>query len=582
MAHESYEGEESPGAGHDAPGIVPLGATSGSGPEGSFAASVGPGARSALSIDAGVGELRIGDVDVAAARTVLARIGADGAPSLDRLSATEAIAVLSGLQELSGAVAAVQARALIRLEEAVTEDCRRREETPKQALKIARSEVSTALKQSRSCAGQSMATCRRLVRSMPGMLTALARGQIVPSSAHRVGRTMAPASPEQRAQIDQILAAHLPYLEDCGPEEWAGEAEKVLHGLDPHGAAERHRTAKRERSVTVRRGEHGMCTVTARLPGLDGARLRKGLSIAAEKARAHGDRRGHQQIMADLFADALIGRGEGIDPSTLEIGVIITDRSLLAPDHADAATIEGYGAVPYEHIREEMQEAMSAAKEDPELAPALRRLYADEDDGQLIAVESTARSFPPALARFFRFAHQTCRAPHCDASIRQNDHIVPWSQGGPTSLDNGNGLCAADNQKEESGQSARVVRDENGKRRTVEWTTRYGQTSHRRGINVDPLGTGVGLLRRADGTARARPEPGSRPPDGKPDGSLRRALALIDTLPAVRDHRREPHHKEPHHRGPHHLAPRRRDHVFFPHITLIIDRPWRGLEPAAA
>ena len=29
--------------------------------------------------------------------------------------------------------------------------------------------------------------------------------------------------------------------------------------------------------------------------------------------------------MADLFADALIGRGEGIDPSTLEIAVIITD-----------------------------------------------------------------------------------------------------------------------------------------------------------------------------------------------------------------------------------------------------------------
>src|SRR5699024_11430016 len=58
--------------------------------------------------------------------------------------------------------------------------------------------------------------------------------------------------------------------------------------------------------------------------------LRKGLSLAAEKARACGDRRGHQQIMADRFVDALIGRGDGIDPSTLEIGVLVTDRSLLA------------------------------------------------------------------------------------------------------------------------------------------------------------------------------------------------------------------------------------------------------------
>ena len=568
MAHDPHSAsEESPGVGHDSPGIVPLRANSGSDPEraeGAIAASAEPGSRSALSIEAGVDELRIGDVDVAAARAVLAQIGADGALSLDRLSATETIAVLSRLQELSGAVAAVQARALIHLEEAVTEDSRRREETPKQARKVARAEASAALKQSKSCAGQSMSSCRRLVRSMPGMLTALAHGRIVPASAHRVGRTMAPASPEQRAQVDQILTAHLPYLEDCGPEEWGGEAEKVLHGLDPHGAAERHRTAKKERSVTVRRGEHGMCTLTARLPGLDGARIRKGLSIAAERARAHGDRRGHQQIMADLFADALIGRGEGIDPSTLEIGVIITDRSLLAPDHADAATIEGYGTVPYEHIRQEMQEAMSAAEEDPDLAPALRRLYPDEDDGQLVAVESTARSFPPALARFLRIAHQTCRAPHCDASIRQNDHIVPRAQGGATSLDNGNGLCAMDNQKEAAGERARVVRDENGTRRTVEWTTRYGQTSRRRGINYDPLGTGARLLARTAGDRFV--------PVDEPNGSLRRALALLEPHPAVRDARRDRHR----------LTPRRRDHVFFPHLTLINDGPWRGPEPVAA
>ncbi|MDN6329323.1 MAG: HNH endonuclease signature motif containing protein [Brachybacterium sp.] len=570
--------EESPGVGHDSRGIAPLRANPGSDPEGSIAPSAGLGSRSPLSIEAGVDELQIGDVDVAAARRVLAQVGADGALGLDRLSVTETIAVLSRLQELSGAVAAVQARALIHLEDAVKEDCRRREETPQQALKVARAETSAAMKQSTSCAGQSMSSCRRLVRSMPGMLTALAHGRIVSSSAHGVGRTMAPASPEQRSQVDQILAAHLPYLEDCGPQEWASEAEKVLHGLDPHGAAERHRMAKKDRSVTVRRGEHGMCTLTARLPGLDGARIRKGLSIAAEKARAHGDRRGHQQIMADLFADALIGRGEGIDPSTLEIGVVITDRSLLAPDHADAATIEGYGAVPYEHVREEMQEAMSAAEEDPELAPALRRLYADADDGQLIAVESAARSFPPALARFLQIAHQTCRAPHCDANIRQNDHVIPVAQGGSTSLDNGNGLCAADNQKEEAGQSVRVVRDENGKRRTVEWTTRYGQTAHRRGINYDPLGTGARLLERAAGTDLPMLDSGSGPPDDEPNGSLRRALALIDPHPAVRD---SPAVRDPLRDRPW-LARRRRDHVFLPHLTLITDTPWRGPEAGAA
>lgn len=554
--------------------------------------------QSAHVIDAGAEQLRIDAIDVSAARDALVGIGVDGAAAVDRLSAAETIDLLGHLRDLSGAIAAVQARALVHLEAAVKEDCRRREETPREALRIARSEASTALKQSVSCAGQSMASSRRLVRSMPGMLAGLACGRLVPASAHGVGRTMAPASPAQRAQVDEILTAHLAHLEDCGPREWADEAEKVLHGLDPRGAAGRHRTAKKDRHVTVRRGQHGMCTLTANLPGLDGARIRKGLSIAAERARAQGDRRGHQQIMADLFVDALIGRGDGIDPSTLDVGVLITDRSLLAPDHADAALVEGYGPVPYEHVREEMLEAMGPAREDPELAITLRRLYADPDAGQLVAVESRARSFPPALARFLRLAHQTCRAPHCDADIRQLDHIVPWSEGGATSLDNGNGLCAEHNQKEAAGLTARVVRDEDGTRRTVEWTTRYGQTARRRGINVDPLGTGWRLLERAAGE---RP-PGERPPgvpapegraagredtvrvpdpdpprsqvpitDGAPHASFRRALAHLGPRPPAR-HDRAEHHRR---------AARRRDYVFLPRLTVISDVPWRGIEPGA-
>jgi hypothetical protein len=587
--------------------------------EGDRATSLSAGAaaprhRSPLPIVASHESLHIGDVDVTAVRSVLTEIGADGSTSLDRFSPTETIALLARLQELSGAIAAVQARGLVQLEKSVKDDSVRRGDTPRDALKVARSEASKALKQSKSCAGQSMSSGRRLVGSMPGMLTALAHGRVVPTAAHKVGSTMGAATPEQRSQVDEILTAHLPHLEDCGPEELAGEAAKVLHGLDPRGAAGRHRVAKRERHVTVRRSEHGMCTLTAHLTALDGARIRRGLSIAAEKARAHGDRRGHQQIMADLFADALIGRGDGVDPSTLEIGLIITDRSLLAPDHADAAIIEGYGPVPFEHVREEMLRAAQPEVDDPELTMTLRRLYLDADDGQLTAADSRSRHFPPALARFLRLGHQTCRAPYCDASIRQNDHIVPWSEGGATSLSNGNGACVVDNQKEESGETARVITDENGTRRTVEWTSRYGQKARRRGINFDPLGTGRRLLARAaeesspretpDTESSATSEPpitqtsNSGPPtagtsgaeipisetsdtarpenshDGDPHASFLRALdrverrapGLTDPHPAFRNTRRDRHW----------LLQGRHDYVFESHLTVITDRPYRG------
>jgi hypothetical protein len=441
----------------------------------------------------------VGDVDLASVRAVLVELGARGSASLERLSVEETTALLSGIVGIEGALDAVRARALVRLESAVKDDCLRREETPRQAANIARSEASRVLKESRSVAGRSMATCRRLVQSMPGMLDALAEGTLHPRSVHAVGSAMAPVPPPVRELVDEMLTAQLPELQHCGTRELSDHVARALHALDPQGAAERHQRAKRERHVTITRADHGMATVRALIPGIDAARIRKGLSVAAEAARAGGDRRGHQQIMADLFADALVGRGDGIDPTTLDIGIVITDRSLLAPAHADAATIEGFGTVPYDHVREEMLRAVQNDEdEDTELSATIRKLFIDADDGQLVGVESRSRAFPASLKRFLMLAHQTCRAPYCDAPIRQMDHIVPSSQGGPTSLVNGNGLCAGDNQKESSGESVHVVLDEDGTRRTVAWTTRYGQKAHRRGINFDPLGTYQRSLRRPE------------------------------------------------------------------------------------
>src|SRR5699024_7368105 len=149
--------------------------------------------------------------------------------ALSGLSVVETIAMLRGLQKLSGAVAAVQARALVHLEQAVKQDCLERGETPTQAVKIARAEAGEVLKSSKSAAGQSMSSRRRLVQSMPGMLTALARGRMVAASAHEPGKTMGPASPGLRERVYEVLTAHLGSLEDCGPGQWGDEAERVLH-----------------------------------------------------------------------------------------------------------------------------------------------------------------------------------------------------------------------------------------------------------------------------------------------------------------------------------------------------------------
>ncbi|MEO7746234.1 MAG: HNH endonuclease signature motif containing protein, partial [Actinomycetota bacterium] len=75
----------------------------------------------------------------------------------------------------------------------------------------------------------------------------------------------------------------------------------------------------------------------------------------------------------------------------------------------------------------------------------LRWLYATPAEGALVAMDSRARCFPPALAEFIRLRDRTCRTPWCDAPVRHVDHVRAHAHGGPTTAHNARGLCEACN-----------------------------------------------------------------------------------------------------------------------------------------
>ena len=112
----------------------------------------------------------------------------------------------------------------------------------------------------------------------------------------------------------------------------------------------------------------------------------------------------------------------------------------------------------------------------------LRRLYTHPRTGDLVAMDSRARIFPPGLRRLIQTRDDTCRTPYCDAPIRHLDHIIPWHHGGPTAQANGAGLCEACNHtKETPGWSARPApgpASSIGARHTIELTTPTGHTYH--------------------------------------------------------------------------------------------------------
>ena len=140
---------------------------------------------------------------------------------------------------------------------------------------------------------------------------------------------------------------------------------------------------------------------------------------------------------------------------TLDLQLVMTDRALLDGDD-EPARVTGYGPIPAvlaRHLIAATAGAGSGKSEKLDAGAAkafVRRLFTDPDTGQLVAMDSRAREFPEAARRFLIARDQICRTPWCDAPIRHIDHITPAARGGPTTIGNGQGLCANCNYTKES------------------------------------------------------------------------------------------------------------------------------------
>jgi hypothetical protein len=87
---------------------------------------------------------------------------------------------------------------------------------------------------------------------------------------------------------------------------------------------------------------------------------------------------------------------------------------------------------------------------------------------------SRSRSYRGLLKQQVEHRDQTCRDPCCDAPIRHIDHIKRWSDGGPTSLANGRGVCERGNYlRELPGWTVRLTDPDT---HTIEITTPTGHS----------------------------------------------------------------------------------------------------------
>lgn len=144
----------------------------------------------------------------------------------------------------------------------------------------------------------------------------------------------------------------------------------------------------------------------------------------------------------------------------------------------------------------------------------IRRLYTDSVTQELTYMDPRRRTFVGTARRFILHRDQSCRTPWCDSPIRHADHIVRAADGGPTTPENGAGVCERFNYVVEMpGWSKATLTDPTSGRDALTITT---PTGHRYSSLPPALGTPVRQPGRPDdaSTGRGRAEePGQQPPD---------------------------------------------------------------------
>ncbi|MGW6172609.1 DUF222 domain-containing protein [Arthrobacter sp. NPDC055138] len=466
-------------------------------------------------------------------------------PTVDlEAPAAELVDQLSARENAKDAIAAEQARLMVALDQRIrAERAAKGVPAARQGEGIAK-QVGLARRESPNQGALLLGRAKVLVHQMPHTLQALETGKLNERRAAILISETDCVSPEHRAAVDKELAGNPDRLHGLGNRRLEAEAKRAAYRLDPHAVVKRAAKAEADRYVSSRPEPDVMVSVRTLLPVVQGVAVMAALKQEADRQANAGDPRTRGQVMADTVFERVTGRTTA-DPATLEVQLVMTDRAMLQGEN-EPARLTGYGIVPAQYARDLIRlpqdpppgsqpgtgdsppgsgfrRKAPPAGTEPGWKTAreqgrqvrlrnlkvggvedvwIRRLYTAPGDGQLLGMDSKARKFPDGIRRMVMARDASCAGPWCDAPIRHIDHIVAWSEGGPTTLANGQGLCERCNQsKEADGWSAKPIGEP---RHAVETTT---STGHTYASTAPPLpGTTVS---RPTAAAAAAPRPGT-------------------------------------------------------------------------
>ncbi|MFD7307407.1 DUF222 domain-containing protein [Promicromonospora sp. NPDC059942] len=388
----------------------------------------------------------------------------------------EWVDLLGELEAVKNAITATQARLAVALDEATRADEAQQSIRAERRGRGVPNQVGAALRISPHAGAGFVSTSRVWATQMPNTFAALQTGVLSPWRATLLVRETSHLSLEHRALIDEEICgpAGLAELARMGTRRLVARIKELAARLDVHACVKRNAKAVSERRVSIRPAPDLMVYLTALVPMAQGVQAYAQLKTHAEAAKAGGDERGTGQIMADTLIERVTVREPGhAGDVPVTINLLVSDETLLAGGGQPAVMVEGApagaGVIPAPVARN-----LAAHAIDTDTA-WLRSIYVNPH-GRLLATTSTSRFHPQGLAALLRAREQgICATTWCDAPIRHTDHVIPHSEGGSTSLDNGQGLCARCNHAKQAPGWQQKATQLDG-RHAVETVTPTGHT----------------------------------------------------------------------------------------------------------
>ncbi len=295
-------------------------------------------------------------------------------------------------------------------------------------------QIGFATKCSPSSASRRLADARALVNEMPATLQALATGRMSERGVRAAVTETRCLTRVDRGRVDASSAV----VGSMSVPEISQAVRRRVIELDQDAAsAERTGPVGPVRVHPTAAGHDGQDHRGP--PGGTSRRVFRACGKQPRPSKATGDERTKAQIKADTFIQRITGQTTAT-AIPVEVQLVMTSDALLGRSE-EPAQLPGHGPVPAFLARR-------IITRDPDATSArvwVRRLLTDPIDDTVATVDTRRRRFDGALAVLINARDQVCRDPYCSAPIRDLDHLHDHADGGPTSADNGIGLCQRGN-----------------------------------------------------------------------------------------------------------------------------------------